>query len=159
MEFTVSLLLTRDEYVAEQVARVPRMTALTPLGGLIALGGAAAGRFWHLPPLGMWGCVILGAMLAAYDCLFSPMLRRAAAIARYEQQESLRQTVYLTVTDGAVRVTAPRFSGPLPPSLTVLSETAELLVLTLGGELTLRLPKRQLSPEQQACLRERFQKE
>ena len=154
--FTVNLLLTKEEYVNEQTKAAPRWTALTPLALLIALFGVAADRLLSLSVNLMWGCVSLGVLLLIYDLLFSPLMRRTGAIARYERQESLRQAVSLTVTEETVTVAAPRFSGRLPEDRLTCRETEDLFVLTAGDEMTLRLPKRQLTGEQQTALRTRF---
>lgn len=155
--FTISILLTREEYAAAAAATTRRDGLLTAAGALLAAMGVLCRTFFDGFPLAAaWSLLLLGLLLAVSEWVLIPSLTRLNAAARYEQQEMLRQSVTATFSEEAVTVETARVSGTLPFSqLTATVETPALFQFTFGAELTLRVPHRLLTEEQITFLRTR----
>lgn len=153
--FTISILLTKEDLVAEAPPAARRVGLLTIAGAFLAVVGLLMPRLSAgFPTAAASGLVLLGALLAVYELMLSPLFSRLRAAARFEEQEMLRQAVMLTVSDDAFSVESARVCGTLTHAeLTDAAESAALFVFTFGGEFVLRVPKRLLSEEQILCLR------
>lgn len=150
--FTLSILLTEEEYVAS--AGTPaRRVVLTPTGAVLAVAGALLYRLTGLSALFSVGVVTLGLLLILCEWTFLPLYARVRAAAQYERQQSLRQALTVTVAADAFTVESARLSGRLPVALlTGAAQTPTLFSFTFGAECCLRIPRRLLTPPQETVL-------
>lgn len=154
--FSLSILLTKEDYVQSETANGRRIGPLTATGAVLAVAGALLFRFVaDLPAVFTGGVAMLGLLLMLCDLVFLPMYARVAAAARFERQDILRQAIAVTFEADAVTVETARLSGRLPRALlTDTTQTPDIFVFTFGAELTLRVPKRLLTAAQAAALEE-----
>jgi hypothetical protein len=154
--FTISILLTKEDLVADAPTTARRVGWLSIAGALLAVAGLVMPRLSAgFPAAAASGLFLLGVLLVVYETLLAPLFSRLRAAARFEEQEMLRQTVMLTVSDDAMLVESARIGGTLTRAeLTDAAESDALFRFTFGTQVTLRVPKRLLSEEQTLWLRQ-----
>ena len=154
-KFTIQILLTKGEHVDGAAAALRHGWSVW--GAFFLVLCAAVGWFFSLiPNSAVWGAVALGAAAIIFDYFFLPLYTRMNAVGEYERRQELRHTVTATFSNEGVTVDSARVTGTIPYHLCRAVETAQLLVLYVGAEWTLRVPKRLLTDNRLAALRERL---
>lgn len=148
--FTVSVLLTKDEYCSAAAHRLPTIGWGIPIGLFLMLCGVTV---WLLS-LGMavtWSFLVVGVAAALFDSVIAPIFARMIAGARYDR---LRQeALHLTFSEEGVTVVSGRVNGTFPYALLTHSEeTVHYFLLDFGAELSLCVPRRALAPWQVTAL-------
>ena len=145
-EFTVSILLTKEEYAAAVAHRVPFLSWATPTGLLCMIGGMVV---WghELGTTATLGLLLLGLMLAMVDAVFFPMLARFHAAAAFDRKRA--EALNLTFREDAVTVASEWVVGTVAyTNLTAAEETVHFFYFQFGHELWLCVPRRALSDRQ-----------
>ncbi len=148
--FSVSVLLTKDEYCSSAAHRLPSLGWGIPVGLFLMVCGVTV---WILQ-MGVavtWSFLIIGVTAALFDSMILPVLMRGVAGSRYDHA---RQSAWhLTFTAESVTVKNGRIEGTFPYTLlTASEETVHYFNLDFGAELSLCVPRRVLTPWQIAAL-------
>lgn len=152
---SLQILLTKEEYADSTLTGIRHGWSLVCCF-LLVLFAAAAQYFSWLQEFTVWSTVALAVFVVLFDYLLWPMLRRVKAAAQYEQRSELRQAVSVTFLKDGFLAESPRVKGFVPFELCRAAESSQVLVLAVGAEWTLRVPKRLLTETQLAALRELF---
>lgn len=148
--FSVSVLLTKDEYCSSAAHRLPSLGWGIPVGLFLMLCGVAV---WLLE-LGTsltWAFLVIGVTAALFDSMVAPVLVRGIAGARFDRTR--QEAWHLTFTEENVTVSSGRVCGTFPYTLlTHAEETVHYFNLDFGAELSLCVPRRVLAPWQVTAL-------
>jgi len=159
-EFSVSVLLTKDEYIAYNAARCRknrRGVWLMLLFGAAMLGvGLSALLFpgkMPLPGAASMSLLILGLFLGLYPTVLAPWFDRMRSAAEYEEKPDLRQASVYTFSGDAVGVRNGCMEGSFRAGLiTEVTKTAGLIGFSVGREAQVIVPFRLLDERQTAFL-------
>lgn len=144
---------TREEYMAYRVAcvKTPWLTVACGGAGLLcsAVTVLANDGFTSLTMLLVCTSVVLLCMP-----LLLNLWHRGEAGRHYDNADSLKEAITLTVTREQVTVRTACHEGTLPLSyLTAVRETSGAFGLCFGAELELCIPKRSLSDAERVFLK------
>ncbi len=150
--FSVSVLLTKDEYCSSEAHRLPSLGWGIPVGLFLMLCGVIV---WILQ-MGVavtWAFLIIGVTAALFDSMILPVLTRGVAGARFDRER--REAWHLTFTAESVTVKSGSINGTFPYALlTHAEETVHYFNMDFGAELSLCVPRRVLAPWQVSALQE-----
>ena len=146
---------TREEYMNFCAKRHKPRHGLTVLGiGLLLM---AMGLYLYERTVGQ-GCLLLffcGLVGVLAEPALLPTMRKGAAAKRYDADDFYARALTVTVTDTALSVRGANLEGTLPlDCLTETVETEEMLALVFGSVCTVCIPKRALTDEEWATLKE-----
>ncbi|MBE6757672.1 MAG: YcxB family protein [Ruminococcaceae bacterium] len=148
--FSISVLLTKDEYCSSAAHRLPSLGWGIPIGLFLMLCGVTV---WLLE-LGAsltWGFLVIGVTAALFDSVILPVLVRGVMGARFDRTR--HEAWHLTFSGESVTVKSGRVSGTFPYTLlTYAEETVHYFNLDFGAELSLCVPRRALAPWQITAL-------
>lgn len=154
--FSVSVLLTKDEYCSSEAHRLPSLGWGIPVGLFLMLCGVTV---WILQ-MGAavtWSFLIIGVTAALFDSMILPVLTRGVVGARFDRER--REAWHLTFTDEGVTVKSGRVNGTFSYDLiTNAEETVHYFNLDFGAELSLCVPRRVLAPWQVTALQQRLER-
>lgn len=158
INLTFSVLVTREEY-CEAVAHKKRKARrhIAPVinvagGTLIVLGiaGLFFGGYISLSPSAAICLILLGIFTVCYDGIFAPILDKAAAAREYREKQDLHFATTYEFKETSVYINNSGLYGEIPLSiLTGSSETPTLFIMDIGRELSILIPKRLLTEQQQ----------
>lgn len=148
---SVSVRCTREEYTQYCASRVHTPLLPTVLGAVCLVGGVALEATGAATISGLVPLMIVAGILAIF--LFSPLVlifwHKSEAAKRYDNADSLKQAVALTMSEDSVTVRTACHEGTLPLSLlTATAETGDAIGLCFGAELEICIPKRALTTEE-----------
>lgn len=150
--FTVSVLLRKDEYCSYKAFRLPVFGWGVPMGLFLMFCGVAV---WLLK-MGTavtFAFLLTGIGFSLFDSVLAPMLARAVVGARFDRTR--QEAWHLTFSEEAVTVKNGRCDGTFPYALlTHAEEAVHYFVFEFGGELSLCVPRRALSPSQVSALQQ-----
>ena len=148
--FTVSVLLTKEEYCSSEAHRLPSLGWGIPIGLFLMLCGITV---WVLQ-MGAtvtWAFLVIGVVAALFDSMILPVLTRGVVGARFDRER--REAWHLTFPAEGVTVKSGRINGTFAYSLlTNAEETVHYFNLDFGAELSLCVPRRSLTPWQVSAL-------
>ena len=153
-EFSVTVLVTRQEYAAfaTAAAKRPGIPLKFWVGVLCLVLGILMYFLSELSAtVGLW---LFGAVLCLWDGVIAPPLAASLAVKEYDVLYGGRVAQTLVFSADAVRVSIPRAEGVLPLSAVtrvVASKTG--VQLDFGRSVSLYIPERSVTPEQLAYLR------
>ena len=146
---------TREEYMNFCAKRHKPRHAVTVLG--IALLAMAIGLYSYEGTMGQGSLLLLvcGLIGVFAESAILPTMRKGAAAGRYDADDFYARALTVTVTEETVTVRSANLEGTLPfDCLTETVETAQMLALVFGNVCTVCIPKRALTDEEWATLKE-----
>lgn len=152
-EFTISVLVTRDEYSSAHAferhkIRSRYAPALIVSGIILVVLGIAGlfyGRLIMLSAPAAGCLVVLGIFLGLYDGVIAPILDKGTAVRNYIAKEDLQFATTYVFSKESIKVSNGRVQGEIPVSLiTSWIETPALFKMDVGRELSMIIPKRML---------------
>ncbi|MBR7092477.1 MAG: YcxB family protein [Clostridia bacterium] len=150
-----SVLLTKEEFTAfrEENWRAEHSLAALIGGGallLLGAGGWLASGQLALSPLLTGSMAALGLLWIAQDRILRPLLVRSRAAAAFDRQPEWSGSAQYVFYPDRVQLRTARETGEIPLSaLTAWRESKTMLALFFGRELTVLLPRRLLTPQEQ----------
>ena len=153
-DFSVTVLITRQEYAAFAAAAVKKR-GVSPsfIAGVLWLLVGFALVLMEQAAAAWLGCMVAGAVLCLWDGVIAPQVAASLAAREYDSVYGGRMAQTLVFSEASVRVSTPRAEGVLPlaaVSRVVVSKTG--VQLDFGRELSLFIPERSVTPAQLQAL-------
>ncbi|MDD3692837.1 MAG: YcxB family protein [Oscillospiraceae bacterium] len=162
-DIKLSVLVTREEY-CEAVAHekrksrrhiVPLFNVISAVLIILGFAGLFFGDNISLSPAAAFCLILSGLVAACYDGIFAPVFDKAAAAREFNEKPDLHYATTYTIKDDLIVIKNEWVQGKISISqLTRWSETPTLFIMAVGRELSISIPKRLLTPEQQNKLRQ-----
>ncbi len=161
-DIKLSVLVTREEY-CEAVAHekkksrrhiVPLFNVISAVLIILGFAGLFFGENILMSPPAALCLVLSGLIAACYDGVFAPVFDKAAAAREFNEKPDLHYATTYTFKDDLIVIKNEWVQGQILISqLTRWSETPTLFIMVVGRDLSISIPKRLLTPEQQNKLR------
>lgn len=157
---SVSMRCTREEYMEYYVNHIQKPWFPGVIGAvMIVMSGVlqAVSEYDITAPMTL--LFVCGVLALLFSPVFVVFWYKSEAAKRYDNAESLKQAITLTVSNEFLTVKTACHEGVLPLSLvTGVNETAKAFGIVFGNELEICLPKRVLTEEELTCVKAIFQK-
>lgn len=150
---SLSVRCTREEYMQFCAATCRKPLWTTVMGAVSAAAGVA---MYLLQGNTHYTAVLLlavGVVLCMMSPLILPMIKKGEAGRRYDASDALKGAVMLTVQDESLTVRTACQEGTVSlTALTAVKQSADMIALCFGNELTICVPKRSLSDDERSAL-------
>lgn len=152
-QISVSVRCTREEYMAFCVEQSPKLPWLTGMGIVWLILAALSIVMDSGITSGGALLLLVGVLCMMMSPLILPMVRKGEAGRRYDASDSLSQAVSLVIDEKTLTVRSAALEGTLPlDTMNDTVVTSGMIALVFGKELTVCIPRRALSDEEQQTL-------
>lgn len=164
-DIKLSVLVTREEYCEAVVnekkkARhhiLPVFNVASAILIVLGFAGLFYGKNVSLSPAAAFCLILSGLVAACYDGVIAPVFDSAAAAREFNEKPDLHYATTYIFKDDFISIKNQWVQGKvLISQLTRWSETPALFIMAVGRELSISIPKRLLTSDQQKKLRQKL---